>query len=400
MDRLASQSHPAERLASKRSLTILYHHRTRSRDGQSVHIDALIGAIREAGHQVIVVGPRQIAAKKESLNRRLLPRLAYELLEFSYNLIELWKLGSAVIRHKPAALYQRSNVFMLSGLWSARLFGLPYLLEVNAPLAIERGKFGGLAWSRLATWSEHTAWRGADHVLVVSNVLAKELESARVSRSRIHVTPNGIDLSRLLPRDRNLAKQELGLGDALVLGFVGFVREWHGLDQIVDLLAIEPALSKARFLIIGDGPACPGLRAQAEHLKVIDRVVVTGVVPHERLPEYLSAIDVALQPEVTPYASPLKLFEYMAMGRAIVAPDGENIKEILEHEVDSLLFRSGDKHSLSDAIRRFAADEALRARCGMAAARKVAERGLTWQRNAEKVLALIQETSRRKKHKV
>ena len=398
MDGLTSQPHLAERLESK-PLTILYHHRTRSRDGQSIHIDALIRALREAGHQIIVVGPRQIPAKKEPLNRRLLPRWVYELLEFSYNVIELWKLGRTVIRYKPAALYQRSNVFMLSGLWTARLFGLPYLLEVNAPLAVERRKFGGLSWSQLATWSEQTAWRGADQVLVVSKVLAKELERAGVSSDRIHITPNGIDLSRLSPCDRSLAKRNLNLGEELVLGFVGFVREWHGLDQIIDLIAIDPALSRARFLIVGDGPACPRLRAQAESLNVGNRVTVTGVVPPDRLAEYLSAIDIALQPEVTAYASPLKLFEYMAMGRAIVAPDSENIREILEHEVDCLLFRGGDKKSLLDAIRRFATDEVLRARCGAAAARKVVERRFTWQRNAEKVLVLIEQISKTKQYK-
>ena len=138
------------------------------------------------------------------------------------------------------------------------------------------------------------------------------------------------------------------------------------------------------------------MRAQAETLKVGNRVTVTGVVPHDRLAEYLSAIDIALQPEVTAYASPLKLFEYMAMGRAIVAPDSENIREILEHEVDCLLFRGGDKKSLLDAITRFATDEVLRGRCGAGAVRKVVERRLTWQRNAEKVLVLIERISKTK----
>ena len=174
---------------------------------------------------------------------------------------------------------------------------------------------------------------------------------------------------------------------------VGFVRDWHGLDHIVGLLKSEPTLKSARFLVIGDGPACEGLRARAVELGVADRLIITGVVPHERLPEYVSAIDIALQPAVTPYASPLKLFEYMALGRAIVAPDTENIREILEHEVDSLIFPAGNVAALADAIRRLSLDDALRARLGAAAAAKIVDRGLTWQRNAERVAGLIEELS-------
>src|SRR5262249_27488858 len=98
--------------------------------------------------------------------------------------------------------------------------------------------------------------------------------------------------------------------------------------------------------------------------------------------------DIALQPEVTPYASPLKLFEYMALGRAIVAPDAENIREILEDKVDGLLFAPGDIEALSDAIRRFASDDELRLRLGSAARRKIKSRNLTWRGNAERVAAL------------
>jgi glycosyltransferase involved in cell wall biosynthesis len=386
------EGHPVQAV---RGLKILYHHRTRSRDGQSIHIDALIGALRGADHEVIVVGPKQTPATAEPLNRKLLPKFIYELLEFGYNVLEFAKLAAAAARHRPDALYERANIFTLSGLWISQLYRLPFLLEVNAPLSIERQKFGGLSLARFATWTEHAAWRGADRVLPVTDVLAKEIENARVPRSHILVVPNGVDLSKLKAVDPKPIKQALGLGQGLTIGFVGFVRDWHGLDQIVDLLANEPVLANAEFLIVGDGPACPGLRQQAERLGIADRVVITGVFQHERLPEYLSAIDIAVQPEVTPYASPLKLMEYMALGRTIVAPDAANIREILEHEVDALLFRHGDRKALQDALKRLASDEALRFRLGAAAAAKVVARRLTWAGNAERVVALIEDCRRR-----
>jgi glycosyltransferase involved in cell wall biosynthesis len=122
---------------------------------------------------------------------------------------------------------------------------------------------------------------------------------------------------------------------------------------------------------------------------VTDRLIITGVFEHDRLSEYVSAIDIALQPEVTPYASPLKLFEYMALARTIVAPDADNIREVLEHEVDGLLFKAGDHAALAQAITRLAGDKSLRARLGAAAAEKIVVRGLTWRGNANRVVSLI-----------
>jgi glycosyltransferase involved in cell wall biosynthesis len=372
-------------------MKILYHHRTRSRDGQSIHIDALIQALRDIGHVVTVVEPERAPPTQASLKKKLLPKFLYEFLELCYSVVEFVKLAKAVRQHRPDALYQRANIFMLSGVWTARFFAIPYLLEVNAPLALERGKFGGLSWPRLAAWSEHLAWRAADYVLPVTGVLAQYLEEAGVQKERIVVAPNGVDLARLKPTESpDVAKQALGLGHGLVLGFVGFVRDWHGLDHIVDLLAQEPALRDARLLVVGDGPACNDLRAQAERLHIGERVTITGVVAHDRLPNYLSAMDIALQPHVTPYASPLKVVEYMALGRAIIAPDTDNIREVLEHDVDSVLFAPGDWKALSSAICRLANDRELRVRLGDAAAAKITARGLTWQSNAERVATLAQ----------
>jgi glycosyltransferase involved in cell wall biosynthesis len=385
---------PHSRLARDRqSLTILYHHRTRSADGQSVHIDGLVGALRAAGHVVHVVGPRRIAATHAPLAGRVLPRFVHESLELAYNIVEFCKLAAAAVRYRPDGLYERANVFLLSGAWIARCFRLPFILEVNAPLVLERSSFGGMSFRRLATWSEHYAWCAADCVLPVTGVLACFLESAGVPRFRIRVTPNGIDPECLRTTDRALAKQRLGLECDLVLGFVGFVREWHGLEKVVDLLSSEPALSNARLVIVGDGPARDSILARARSTGVGDRILVTGVVPHARIPELVSAMDIALQPEVTEYASPLKLFEYMSLGRAIVAPDSENIREILESGVDALLFRHGDSESFADMIRTLAVDANLRGRLGAAAESKIKRRGLTWSHNADKVITVIEELS-------
>ena len=142
-------------------MKILYHHRTRSSDGQYVHIQELVGALREQGHSVIVVGP------DDRLDRRMdagagnaggllgrLPRWLYELAETGYSLISFLKLLRAYRKHRPDAFYERYNLFSLSGVALRWITGLPMALEINAPLYEERDANGGLALRRLARLTE------------------------------------------------------------------------------------------------------------------------------------------------------------------------------------------------------------------------------------------------------
>jgi glycosyltransferase involved in cell wall biosynthesis len=369
---------------------ILYHHRTRSRDGQSVHIDEMVKALEAEGVCVEIVGPLRVDALKPSRQKQLIPKTLYELLELGYSALELVKLAAAIRRERPDAIYERSNIYTLSGVLAARLFSLPLFLEVNAPLADERQQFGGLAMPSLARWSEEVAWRGADVVMPVTEVLGDVIARANVPRNRIVVASNGVDRARFadVPAlDR--ARLPPAFKSGLVLGFVGYVRAWHGLPEVVELLAHDPALAKATLLIVGDGPGTADLLARARGLGVEGRVHVAGLVERDALAPYIAAFDIALQPEVTAYASPLKLFEYMALNRAIVAPNARNIREVLTHGSDALLFEPNNPASLADAVRTLALDPMLRARLGRGAGDKITDQDMTWSRNARRVISLI-----------
>jgi len=142
-------------------LKILYHHRTRSKDGQDVHISELINALRKLGHEVIVVAPAAMERAKfgddaggVAVLKRFSPRFAYELMEFAYSLIAYLRLRRAVLAFRPDCLYERYNLFLPAGVWIRRTFGLPMLLEVNGPLYEERAKYGGISLRRLARWSQ------------------------------------------------------------------------------------------------------------------------------------------------------------------------------------------------------------------------------------------------------
>jgi glycosyltransferase involved in cell wall biosynthesis len=234
-------------------------------------------------------------------------------------------------------------------------------------------------------------WRGADYVLPVTHVLADIVREAGVPDERIEVIPNAIDPDRFMREvDNDLVKQRLGLKGKIVLGFTGFVRDWHALGSVLRLLA-ESALSDSlHLLIIGDGPARPGLEQEARNLGIANRLTFTGPVQRDQVPEYVAAFDIALQPGVTPYASPLKLFEYMALGRAIIAPNKPNIREILVDGETAVLFDPDNPISFPSAIERLISDPYLREEIGSAARKIIIERDLTWEHNARRIEALAE----------
>ena len=378
-------------------MKILYHHRTASKDGQAVHIEELITALRELGHEVRVVAPAGATADPamggevgwvQNLRARL-PKAVYELLELAYSLVAYRRLVQAAREFKPDVVYERYNLFLLAGAMLKWRMGLPLLLEVNAPLAQERGLHGGLGMPWLARWAEGVAWRNADFVLPVTHVLASHVLQRGVAAQQVVVIPNGINQAHFLQAPSpGEARKRLGWSDDLVLGFTGFVRDWHGVDRVVRWLASPSVPANAKLLVVGDGPARADLEKLAREVHVADRVRFTGFVPRDQVPAYVAAFDIALQPAVVLYASPLKLFEYLALNKAIIAPKLPNIEEVLRHGQNALLFDETEPGSFESALTLLCADAALRLRLGQAAGETITRLGLTWTRNAERVVEL------------
>jgi len=375
------------------SMRILYSHRIQSRDGQSVHVEEMIAALRAAGAEVRVVGPGFYAqagfggeSRMVARLRRVLPGALAELAELAYNIPAYLRLRRACRDFRPDLIYERYNLFYLAGALLARRRGVPFFLEVNAPLAEERKHFGGLRLARLAHALEAWVWRAADRVFAVTGVLGEMIARKNVSPSRIVITPNGIDPAAFPPMPENL-----GTDRPLVLGFVGFVRDWHGLDGVIAEMARAPENSLL-LRVVGDGPARAALEAQAKTLGIAERVRFTGLIDRAGVPGEISRFDIALQPRVVAYASPLKIFEYMAAGRAIIAPDQPNIREILEHERTALLFDPQQPGAMWQAILRLAADPLRRQQLGAAAQAEITRRNYTWAGNAARVLTLAATT--------
>lgn len=370
-------------------MRVLYSHRIQSRDGQSVHLEEMVAALRRAGHEVLVVGPRFYdqahfggESRLVSVLRNALPGFVAEAAELAYNLPAYLRLRRACKEFRPDFIYERYNLFYVAGALLAGRRHLPFYVEVNSPLADERRRTGGLQLEWLARFLERSVWRRADRIAVVTGVLRDIIVAQGGERGRMEVVTNGIDKDQFLaiPYRENASAE-------VVLGFVGFVRAWHGLDRVLRAMADDTAAADLRLIVVGDGPARRELERLTDDLGLGARARFTGLVGRSEVPALLAGFDIALQPSVVPYASPLKIFEYMAAGRAIVAPDQPNIREILVHEETALLYDPAREGAMWREIVRLAESPELRRRLGEAARAEISRRDYSWDGNAGRLIA-------------
>jgi glycosyltransferase involved in cell wall biosynthesis len=383
-------------------MKILYHHRTASKDGQAVHIEEMVASMRKLGHEVRVVAPAvgdegRMGGEVSWVQRlrSILPNAVYELMELAYTWVAYRRLRAAAAEFKPDIIYERYNLYLLAGLMLKKKLGIPLLLEVNAPLVQERSAHsGGLSLKRLARWAEGTAWRGANYVLPVTQVLGEHVRAYGVPAERIVVIPNGINEEHFAAAPApEQAKAERGLSGKLVLGFTGFVREWHGVDRVIRWMDSPAAPENAHLLVVGDGPVRADLERLASELGIADRVTFTGVIHREQVPAWVASFDIALQPAVVAYASPLKLMEYLVMGKAVIAPRTPNLCEVLSDGDNAALFDESVAAAFEQTLARLCGDSALRKQLADGARASITRLDLTWDGNARKAIQLAEQAS-------
>jgi glycosyltransferase involved in cell wall biosynthesis len=238
---------------------------------------------------------------------------------------------------------------------------------------------------------EARVWREADGYVTITAALRAELEARHGARARLAVIPDGVrmDAARVVreaPETPRVAEP--------VVAYAGHLYAWKGVDVLLHALA---HVAKARGLIVGGHAKEPDLgrlKALATELGIGDRVTFTGMVEPARVARFLRQADVLALPNPasaisTQFTSPLKLFEYMAAGRPIVASDLPSIREVLQHEADALLVTPGDPAAMAAAIERLITNPSLSAR--LAAAALAAAPAYSWDRRAERLEALLNE---------
>jgi glycosyltransferase involved in cell wall biosynthesis len=203
---------------------------------------------------------------------------------------------------------------------------------------------------------------------------------------------NGVDPDQFSPRvDGSRIKKALGLENKFVCGFTGTFGHWHGVDVLAKAVKhIIKRIPEAVVLFIGDGILRPNIEKIIDEDGVRDNVIITGFMPLQVIPEYLAACDVLLSPCVnnddTPFFnSPVKLFEYLAMGKPVIATEIGQQKDVIIDNVNGLVCPEKDPEALADTVLKFHNDKDLAMRLG-AAARKDAEEKYDWKHHSQQIV--------------
>jgi glycosyltransferase involved in cell wall biosynthesis len=381
--------------------------------GASAHVAELVRAIADRGAEVRVLAARcadaaageAVGAPVEDLSAERATRQMRQALfaaargaraqaqaaeTFAVLLNQmLARALERLYRHWPFdAVYERYSLWSYAAAGFARAAGVPFLLEVNAPLREEQRTYRALENPALAATLESYLFQAASFVVVPSDELRPYVVGRGAAPGRVRVVPNAADPTRFPLRRAYRTREEF------VIGFLGSLKAWHGLDDLVRAFRMLRRRHHGyRLLIAGDGPLRVSLERALRRDGLRRFATFTGAVPHDEVPALLARMDVGVAPYPRLagfYFSPLKVFEYMAGGVPVVASDIGQLGSLLAHRHTALLHRPGAIREMAahiDALRRSPARAAALARAG----RSLVRRRFTWRHNAARVFAMIEQ---------
>lgn len=369
--------------------------------GRQVHLFQILNNLQKLGHRVHLLNAHDKTLlsnfDRDFVGPGLVPSNA-KLTPLAGLRDSLKILPAFRKRHQEASfdvIHEFQGLYSVAGLLSARLVGIPYVLEVQAPLIerqylMRRPLQGGQAWC--ARFISHLNLKQADVILTLSHFLKRKLvQDWHLRNEKILVVTNAapgrlfnVNESQKKSNGKGKSKEE-----TLLIGYAGTLQRWFGIENLLYAFQlVSRSVRKARLHIVGDGEHRPALEKLAGDLHIKSKTRFIGGVPHQKIGRYLSKFDIAVapyRPLVTGfYGSPLKVFEYMAAGKAIVASHIGQIDEILENRRTALLVEPGEIEELAQAILRLALNPDLRNRLG-SMAREVAEKNYRWAHNAQKL---------------
>lgn len=372
--------------------------------GYGTHMREMIKAFRALGHEVDVqvmggTEPKPSIPAKPSLFKRiakvLIPRKRWQTLkdqrleEFDNNAYD--QLLLKVRAFKPDLVYERANYMQTSGVNAAKRLQVMHVLEMNSPYVEEKVELEGDS-GLLDRAREKEGWQLAktDHIVVVSSSLREYFMSEhRVYAAKFSVVPNAIDPAKAVvdPAAVAAVQAKYGLEGKTVIGWVGSIQPWHGVEGLIDsFAAVARQVPQAVLLIVGSGETIAHMRQRAADSGVADRIHFTGYIPHGEVFAHIAAMDITVLPDTKWYCSPIKIFEYGLMGKAIVATQHVAVLDVMVPDEDGIIIEPGVER-LQAALLQLIADPTLRARLGATFRQKVLL-SHTWEANARRVCDL------------
>ncbi|MBN1351290.1 glycosyltransferase family 4 protein [candidate division KSB1 bacterium] len=376
--------------------------RLTDRRGYSTHIMQIIRSLKRLGHEVLPVfgGVDSIQSQPAvtempgaaSRIKSRLPGWLIELFRVLYDLFSdqayFKRAQKATASFAPDLIYERYEVFHRSGIRLKKKLNIPLIMEVNAPLT-ERDAYYGKRKRTIAKRFEKHVLKAADAIVVVSDYIKTYLVDSGIPAAKICIIPNGVDAEHFNPAiSGSWVREKYQLQDKLVLGFVGGIEQRHKIDFLLESIRLlHKQVYNMHLLIIGDGSKRDQYANFVKQNSLSKMVTFTGAVSYDDIPRYLAAIDIAVIPSTGIYCSPIKLFEYMAMQKAIIAPELETITRIVAHQKEACLVEHDNLEAFIGAILLLCRNEQLRKHLGWNARQKVIAKH-TWHKNAERILKI------------
>lgn len=395
--------------------------------GSVGHISGVVNAFEKKGYAVdFVSAGGRLMVKEQVRYSRLVPTehfgLPWEHNYFRFHFDVVRQIQPLIAQHSFDFIYQRLSIANYSGVILSRHLNIPLILEYNGSEAwIARNWGRPLRQQLLAEQVEEANLRHAHLIVTISDVLRDELLSRGIPPERIVTYPNCFDPEVFNPdrysqEDCAALRQRHGIrSDKVVVTFVGTFGQWHGAEVLARaiVLLIEQhndwlIANKVCFLLVGDGSRMPAVKQILDKHATGPFVVLSGLVSQPEAPLYLAASDILVSPHVANadgskfFGSPTKLFEYMAMGKAIIASDLDQIGEVLQSSVRldprenvedatargrvALLLKPDSYDQLAEGIIYLVEHNDMREVLGRNA-RKLALERYTWNRHVEKILA-------------
>lgn len=379
-----------------------------SAGGSVGHIAGVLNNLENYINKPIFFSTDIIPTVKESIVTNLIQpdsrfRDFRELSSIYFNIHYYNKLKANISSERPQLIYQRYSVNNYSGAKLSIEENVPFILEFNgSEVWINKNWGRSLKYEELSTKIEMLNMKAADLIVVVSQPLKDELVKQGIDSDKILVNSNGVNTDKYSPEiDGKNIREKYQLGNKTVLGFIGTFGAWHGAEVLAEafgkMIKLRPEYrEKVRLMMIGDGVKMPLVKQTLKEYNTDNCAILTGIVPQKNGPEHLAACDILVSPHVpnqdgSPFfGSPTKLFEYMAMGKGIVASDLEQIGQILEHDRTAHMVRPGNIDDLINGMIRLIEDTGLRHRLGQAARNEAVDK-YTWNKHTGKIIWKLNE---------
>ena len=363
--------------------------------GASIHVQNIIRAFIRAGHRVTLFANRIDGTPPPGLETvHLVPLPAPPKGDNETRARAILAahdtITAAIAAHAPYdLLYERYSLWSDIGMRYAEAAGIPSVLEINAPLIDEQRTHRELVLPAEAETIAKSAFSRARELIAVSPGVAAYLKNW--PHRRITTLANGVEpqtFAAALPI--RAARKD----DETRIGFLGTLKPWHGLPDLVAAFArVHAAYPAARLHIIGDGPGRADLETDLAARGLTPYAHISGSIAAADVPAALGQIDIATAPYPAQdnfYFSPLKIYEYHAAGLPVITSRVGHLAEVVHDGEDGLLVPPDDPQALADAILSLARNPAHRTHLGDAGRIRVA-REHSWESVAAKILALTED---------